>query len=270
MESRKDSGIGFLVSLVIHVIILATIWFAVTNKTNDSANGIDTEVIDTNISMEMIMAMRVAEPEPAPEPEPEPEAPPEELQKEIVADPTVKPEPEKPKEPEKKEPKPKEKRKEKHKKKPKEITKEPLVAKVRPTATQDPKAQLGDREVVGNSDVNSRAAGAGRANSDNTNLTGAGSNTSEIAAYQSKLRREIERHKRYSQRAKMMKKQGIVKIAFNVNPDGSLSNARVAQSSGHDELDNSALQAVSAANSVGPKPAGMPTGISVPIQFTLR
>ncbi|TCP92150.1 outer membrane transport energization protein TonB [Cricetibacter osteomyelitidis] len=265
MQFRKESGIGFLVSLAIHLGLLVVIFFAITKK-DDSANGIDADVVDTNISMEMIMAMRVAEAEPEPEPEIKQ---PEEPKEEVVADPTIKPKPEKPKEPEKKKEKPKEKPKDKPKEKPKDKPKEPVTAKVK-ASVQNPQAQLGDREIAGNSNVNSTASSIGAANSNNTNLSGSGSNSSEAAAYKSKLRREIERNKRYSQRAKMMRKQGIVTVSFTINNDGSLSNARVTKSSGHDDLDKSALDAVLNANSIGPRPAAVPAGLSVPIRFTLQ
>ena len=52
--------------------------------------------------------------------------------------------------------------------------------------------------------------------------------------------------------------------------DGSLNGERIAQSSGDESLDNAALEAVRSANAVGPKPAGFPSGLSVPISFTLQ
>ena len=55
-----------------------------------------------------------------------------------------------------------------------------------------------------------------------------GANTDELNAYRAAIRREIERHKRYPARAKMMRKQGIVNVSFSVGADGSLSGERVA------------------------------------------
>ena len=61
---------------------------------------------------------------------------------------------------------------------------------------------------------------------------GSGANTDEHNAYRAAIRREIERHKRYPARAKMMRKQGIVNVSFSVGADGSLSGERIAKSSG--------------------------------------
>ena len=84
------------------------------------------------------------------------------------------------------------------------------------------------------------------------------------------IRREIERHKRYPARAKMMRKQGVVSVSFSVGADGSLSGERVTNSSGDESLDNAALEAVRSARPVGPKPAGFTSSVSVPISFTIQ
>ena len=84
-----------------------------------------------------------------------------------------------------------------------------------------------------------------------------GANTDEHNAYRAAIRREIERHKRYPARAKMMRKQGIVNVSFSVGGDGSLSGERVTKSSGDESLDNAALEAVRSARPVGPKTCGI-------------
>ena len=99
---------------------------------------------------------------------------------------------------------------------------------------------------------------------------GSGANTDEHNAYRAAIRREIERHKRYPARAKMMRKQGIVNVSFSVGGDGSLSGERVTKSSGDESLDNAALEAVRSARPVGPKPAGFASSVSVPISFTIQ
>lgn len=199
------------------------------------------------------MAMVEAEPPPVEEKAPEPE------KQETVEDPTVKPEPpkvEKPKEPEK----PKEKLKEKPKQKPKE----------KPKVKPNPDVPIGDRTVESNSSVNSKATTTGPATTTNPNLAGNGVGGSELDAYRSALRREIEKHKRYPARAKMMRKQGIVTVSFSIGADGSISGASIAKSSGAEDLDNAALSAVNSARSIGPRPAGMGPSITVPISFKIN
>ena len=104
----------------------------------------------------------------------------------------------------------------------------------------------------------------------NAQVAGSGTDTSEMAAYRSAIRREIERHKRYPTRAKMMRKQGKASVSFNVSGDGSLTGAHITQSSGDESLDNAALDAVNSASPVGARPAGFPSGLNVPISFTLQ
>lgn len=250
---RKDALIGFWGSLIIHLIIFSLLaWSIVSraNKTDDTANGFHADSLSTNISMEMMMATVMEEPEPVSEPEPEPEP----EVKEEIPDPTVAPEPPKPEKP-KEEPK---------KEKPKPKPEKPKREKPKPDR---PKA---DREVNSDSAINSRATTTGPVTTNNPNLMGNGRNTDEASAYRSALRREIERHKRYPQRAKMMRRQGVVTVSFNIGANGNISDARITKSSGNDDLDNSALTAVKNARSIGPRPEGMSASISVPISFKIQ
>ncbi|TPH21235.1 energy transducer TonB [Haemophilus haemolyticus] len=257
MQQTKRSLLGLLISLIVHSIVVGLILWS-WNKPSDSANSAPGD-ISTSISMEMVQGMVMEEPAPEPEnvqKEPEPE------KQEVVEDPTVKPEPQKIKEPEKEKPKPKEKPKEKPKDKPKKDVK----PQEKPINKDLPK---GDKNIDSSANVNAKATITGATNS-NAQVAGSGTDTSEMAAYRSAIRREIERHKRYPTRAKMMRKQGKVSVSFNVGPDGSLSGARVTQSSGDESLDNAALEAVNSARPVGAKPSGFPSGLNVPISFTLQ
>ena len=257
MQQTKRSLLGLLISLIVHSIVVGLILWS-WNKPSDSANSAPGD-ISTSISMEMVQGMVTEEPAPEPEnvqKEPEPE------KQEVVEDPTVKPEPQKIKEPEKEKPKPKEKPKEKPKDKPKKDVK----PQEKPINKDLPK---GDKNIDSSANVNAKATTTGATNS-NAQVVGSGTDTSEMAAYRSAIRREIERHKRYPTRAKMMRKQGKVSVSFNVGPDGSLSGARVTQSSGDESLDNAALEAVNSARPVGARPSGFPSGLNVPISFTLQ
>lgn len=257
MQQTKRSLLGLLISLIVHSIVVGLILWS-WNKPSDSANSAPGD-ISTSISMEMVQGMVMEEQAPEPEnvqKEPEPE------KQEVVEDPTVKPEPQKIKEPEKEKPKPKEKPKEKPKDKPKKDVK----PQEKPINKDLPK---GDKNIDSSANVNAKATTTSATNS-NAQVAGSGTDTSEMAAYRSAIRREIERHKRYPTRAKMMRKQGKVSVSFNVGPDGSLSGARVTQSSGDESLDNAALEAVNSARPVGARPSGFPSGLNVPISFTLQ
>lgn len=251
---KTHSWLGFCGSLLFHAGLCAALLFAFQQ---DDQAGSPAENIDTNISMQMMMATVVETPQPVVEKQPEPEP----EKKEEVADPTLKPEPQKIKQPEPKKEPPKEKPKPK-KEKPKEVKKAQKSVEPMKDAVKADKVTEGG-------EVNSQASSI-KSVTTNPNLAGSGSSSSEISAYQSALRREIERHKKYSQRAKMMRKQGVVTIVFNLAADGSISGARVAKSSGTEDLDNSALQAVQSARSIGPRPAGMSASFSVPIQFKIQ
>ena len=128
---------------------------------------------------------------------------------------------------------------------------------------------IGGRTVESNASVNSKATTTGPATTTNPNLVGNGVSGSELDAYRSALRREIERHKRYPARAKMMRKQGVVTVSFTIGADGSITGVAIAKSSGVEDLDNAALSAVNSARSIGPRPAGMGASISVPISFKI-
>lgn len=259
MQQTKRSLLGLLISLIVHGIVIGFILWN-WNKPSDSANSAQGD-ISTSISMELLQGMVLEEPAPEPEnvqkePEPEPE------KQEIVEDPTIKPEPKKIKEPEKEKPKPKEKPKEKPENKPKKEVK----PQQKPINKDLPK---GDKNLDSSANVNDKASTTSAANS-NAQVAGSGTDTSEIAAYRSAIRREIESHKRYPTRAKIMRKQGKVSVSFNVGADGSLSGARVTKSSGDESLDKAALDAINVSRSVGARPAGFPSSLSVQISFTLQ
>ena len=239
-QQAKRSLLGLLISLLIHgAIVVALIWN--WHKPSEAASNAGDE-ISTTISMEMIQGMR-------------------------IEDPTKKPEPEKKKEPEKKPEKPIEKPKPKPKEKPKEKPKNEVKAE---KAVEMPKSlPIGDKNINSTATANSKATTTGQPGTNGVQ-GGSGINTDELNAYRAAIRREIERHKRYPARAKMMRKQGIVNVSFSVGGDGSLSGERVTKSSGDESLDNAALEAVRSARPIGPKPAGFASSVSVPISFTIQ
>ena len=91
--------------------------------------------------------------------------------------------------------------------------------------------------------------------------------------YELGIRQRIQQKKVYPRRAKRMRKQGVVKVAFTISKNGMLSKLRILQSSGVKSLDKAALQAV---QKVGRFPA-FPAGIRkqairyiIPIAYRLR
>ena len=251
-QQTKRSLLGLLISLLVHGSILGALFWN-WHTPHEAASNAPGE-ISTTISMEMIQGMRVEEPAPEPEPEPQ-QAEPEPEKQEVVADPTKKPEPEKKKEPEKKPEKP--------------IEKPKNEVKAEKAVEMPKNLPIGDKNINSTATANSKATTTGQPGT-NGIQGGSGANTDEHNAYRAAIRREIERHKRYPARAKMMRKQGIVNVSFSVGADGSLSGERVTKSSGDESLDNAALEAVRSARPVGPKPAGFASSVNVPISFTIQ
>ena len=261
-QQAKRSLLGLVISLLVHgAIVGALLWN--WHMPSEAASNAEGE-ISTTISMEMIQGMRVEEPTPEPEPQ---QAEPEQEKQETVADPTKQPEPEKKKEPEKKPEKPIEKPKPKPKEKPKEKPKNEV--KTEKPVEMPKNLPIGDKNINSTATANSKATTTGQPGTNGVQ-GGSGTNTDELNAYRAEIRREIERHKRYPARAKMMRKQGVVSVSFSVGADGSLSGERVTTSSGDESLDNAALEAVRSARPVGPKPAGFASSVSVPISFTIQ
>ncbi|MFU2126523.1 TonB family protein [Gallibacterium anatis] len=237
---------AFYVTTAIYSALFAgAVWSF--DGTQQSANSINGE-ISPIISMELFSANIVEEPQPEPQPEieikPEPEKIVETQKQEVVPDPTIKKESKQPK---------------------KEIKKEVVERKKEHKKHRDHKKN--HRPV--SQAVQSKAQGA-PITTQQQNLQGTGTNSDELAAYRSALRREIEKHKRYSQRAKMLHRQGTVIVQFTLMDDGTIQNVRLHRSSGYEELDQSAMDAVAKANSVGARPAGLATEQKIPIKFMLR
>lgn len=263
-QQTKRSLLGLLISLLIHGSILGALfwnWHTPHEVASDAPGE-----ISTTISMEMIQGMRVEEPTPERKPEPQ-QVEPETEKQNIVEDPTKKPEPRKKKESEKKPEKPIEKPKPKPKEKPKEKPKNEV--KTEKPVGMPKNLPIGDKNINSTATANSKAMTTGQSGANGVQ-GGSGTNTDERNAYRAAIRREIERHKRYPTRAKMMRKQGVVSVSFSVSSDGSLSGERVTNSSGDESLDNAALEAVRSARPVGPKPAGFASSVSVPISFTIQ
>lgn len=82
-------------------------------------------------------------------------------------------------------------------------------------------------------------------------------NAAAEAAYRQKLQNLIGARKQYPRQAERAEVEGIVTVSFTVLPNGTITGARVSQSSGNEWLDKAALQAVNASSGMLPFPAGI-------------
>ncbi len=82
-------------------------------------------------------------------------------------------------------------------------------------------------------------------------------NVAAEAAYRQKLQHLIGARKQYPRQAERAEVEGIVTVSFTVLPNGTITGARVSQSSGNEWLDKAALQAVNASSGSLPFPAGI-------------
>ncbi|WP_213378325.1 energy transducer TonB [Allochromatium tepidum] len=92
-------------------------------------------------------------------------------------------------------------------------------------------------------------------------------------AYLAALQRAIARHQRYPAGARRHGQTGVATLAFVIEADGRLSQIRLAQSSGHDALDRSALQALTRLGRFDPIPKSLGRSawsLRIPIRFDLE
>lgn len=93
-----------------------------------------------------------------------------------------------------------------------------------------------------------------------------------LASYAGRVKSAILRHKQYPALAERLGHEGAVKVSFVLDAAGGLSSATVSNSSGYDELDAAALDAVQAAAPFDEFPAGVDQHtlkLSVTLKFAL-
>ena len=98
-------------------------------------------------------------------------------------------------------------------------------------------------------------------------------NKAAEAAYRAKLQNLIAARKQYPRMAERAEVEGSVVVAFTVMPNGTITGARVAKSSGNDWLDKAALQAVNSASGALPFPPAIRKSqwaFSVTVNFRLE
>lgn len=68
--------------------------------------------------------------------------------------------------------------------------------------------------------------------------------TKSLLRYQDTIKQKIQEEKRYPRWALRIGQEGVTRIVFNVLPSGRIDDLRLKQSSGFEELDKEALDAV--------------------------
>lgn len=90
--------------------------------------------------------------------------------------------------------------------------------------------------------------------------------------YLERVRRSLERFKRYPDEARKLKQEGTVQVSFVLARDGSVLSAQVTGGSGFVLLDQAALDIFNAASPLPPVPnyvEGETVKIGMPISFSL-
>jgi protein TonB len=105
------------------------------------------------------------------------------------------------------------------------------------------------------------AQNAPRAASARSATAGAGASASDIARWQSQVRRKIQRTLR------SMNRKGDVHVTFTINAGGRLQSSSVSRSSGDARLDREALSMVRRASPVPAPPPGAKLHLTIPINF---
>lgn len=104
-----------------------------------------------------------------------------------------------------------------------------------------------------------------------TKLVNAGQEN-EKAKYLKRVRDQILAKKRYPKIAKVLKKQGVVDIYFEVSYPKNLSNIQIQKGSGHAILDKSALETIEALNDLPEMPSFLKSEVlkvAIPIKYEL-
>ncbi|PHM38485.1 energy transducer TonB [Xenorhabdus innexi] len=254
---NKRFPVGILIAVLLHISL---IWLLNrhTEPNDNSAHHINQNSPLTGLSVTMVAASSLAEePEPVELSQPIITVPESPTTPAIALDKTVQTEKKRdtPVEPVKTQ-----QTKKQPKEKPKEHAEKKLVE-----SSQSSQASPEEFDTNGIDQVNSQG-GMSKATTPQP-LVGQGN--SESDNYHARLRQEIERHKRYPRKARRMKQEGTVTVNFMLQDDGSITAARIIQSSGYSIMDNEALKALSLAKSVGPKPENLAADTTLQISFEL-
>ncbi|UTW10080.1 energy transducer TonB [Marinobacterium rhizophilum] len=205
---------------------------------------------------------QAAEPEPAPEtpvevpqpeietpaapptPEPEPEAMPEPVTAKQTPELTVKPKP-------KPQPKPR-----------------PVAAK---PATTEPVAAPAPAQT--RSDTGSDSSESRRMTTGSQNALSSGGNPGAEQSYYALIAARLAQHKRYPIRARRKGEEGIARLFFILDRQGSVIEYRLTESSGHKTLDRAVINMLKSATPLPAFPADMTMEtltINIPVAFSIN
>ncbi|CAD7287442.1 hypothetical protein LMG7974_00321 [Campylobacter majalis] len=241
-QSKAANASGFAISFLLHS---AAVYFFIFHNPFVLVKPVE----DAPIKISLNVYKPVTAPVQAPEITP-PVAPPEP----IVTPPAPPPEPIVKKEKPKKKPDPLKK----VAKKPEPMP-EPIVAKEQPTppappsppappvnATPGPVAKQATAPTIGEFNLQSSAG--------DENF--------------GKIRKAIEKHKKYPKNAQKMRQQGIAEVRFIYKKDGSVGDIQIIKSSGYTSLDESVINTIQKASKDFPK-LDIDYRITIPIGFKL-
>lgn len=94
-----------------------------------------------------------------------------------------------------------------------------------------------------------------------------------IQNWQRDLVMHLNRHKRYPSRARAERKHGIVNVAFTMDRDGRILDAKISKSSGYELLDSAAIAMLNKASPLPLPPDSMPGSaidLVVPVNYRWR
>jgi protein TonB len=143
---------------------------------------------------------------------------------------------------------------------------EPVVAMPPPKPVEEPKEKRPKQKHASLASMPSRADQ--QANQAAAPMPGVSSRNSDAAPnWKTQLVAALERQKRYPSEAHG--DQGTAQLAFNIDRQGNVHNARVTRSSGSSVLDHEALALVQRAQPLPPPPPEVP-GAQIPIVVPIR
>ncbi|GJL56006.1 MAG: hypothetical protein NPIRA02_31380 [Nitrospirales bacterium] len=92
----------------------------------------------------------------------------------------------------------------------------------------------------------------------------------EVLAFLKLLREKIQRHRKYPRVAKRLGYHGVTTVAFSLSQGGDLTLLKVSEPSGHDILDQAALNAIKKVLPLKPPSMMGNTAIEIPVSFELQ
>ena len=92
----------------------------------------------------------------------------------------------------------------------------------------------------------------------------------ELQDYAGLVAAWLERHKRYPDRARRMRQQGVVTVEFAIDGQGRVLSQRVVDATGFELLDGEATALLERANPLPAPPDGKARSFTMPVVFVLR